>query len=54
MKHTVGLQKNATIEGSIIEREEDFEATFVVETGQFIWHSVASLFWVGRLKLNLT
>ena len=45
--YTVGLQKNATIQGSIIEGEGDFGATFGVKTGQFTCGRVASLFWVG-------
>ena len=44
--NTVGLQKNATIKGSITEGEGHFEATFGatfrVNTGQFTWHNVAS------------
>ena len=39
--YTVGLPKNATINGSIIEGEEDFGASFGIKTGQFTWRSAA-------------
>ena len=42
MQYTVGLQKNATIQGSILEGEGDFGATFGVKTDQFTWRGEAS------------
>ena len=42
LNYTVGLQKNAMIQGSIIEGKGDFGATFVVKIGQFTCCSVAS------------
>ena len=39
---SVGLQKNATIYGYMIEGEGGFGATFRVKIGQFTWHSVAT------------
>ena len=39
---TVGSIKNATFEESIIEREGDYVATFVVNNLQFTCPSVAS------------
>ena len=40
--NTVGLQKNATIYGSIIEGEGNFGANFGIKIGQFTWHGRAS------------